>query len=269
MENSSIIKNSAFLHLTTAQLKIIALTAMLISHIATIFFPILPHYVVIFGAMFGGITFPIMVYLLVQGAVHTKNIDKYLLRLFILWVVSIAPFYLATNRVFAPTNHVVHGHFSALDLFNNVGCTLFFSLLMIKLLRKYSTKSRLLKFGIVAGCFLLSLPADWGGIGVILALLLYYFRKSPLQPYLVPCIISFSIILLGCYKYFIAGFWMVEPITYLTDAIIRGCGPLLAIPLLKCYAPDCGKPSAWQKYSFYIFYPLHLFILWIFVLILL
>ena len=255
------------LKIRSADLKIIALTSMLLSHIATIFFPILPHYFVIFGAMLGGITFPIMLYLLVQGAMRTQNIDKYLLRLFIFWVVSIVPFHLATKREFASTLHVVHGH-SVIDLFNNVGCTLFFSLLMIKLLRKYSTKSRLVKFGIVAGCFLFSLPADWGGVGVILALLLYYFRKSPFQPYLAPCCISFFIILLGFWKYFIGGFWMVDP-NYLMDSIIRGCGPLLAIPLLKFYNPDSAKPPAWQKYSLYIFYPLHLFILWIFVVILL
>lgn len=241
------------LKINTYWLKVIALVAMTFSHISTIFFDILPHYIVILSAMVGGITFPIMAFLLVQGANSTRNIRKYLLRMFLFWIISIIPFHFATSI------RVIHKH-SFFDLFNNVGCTLFFSLLMLHLLTKFDKVKSKFKWCIVLFFLSITLSSDWGGIGVIVIYFIYAFRNSKLKIYLAPCLISAEIILLGVIKYFILGFRLIEPF-YLMDSVLRGLGPLLAIPLLKSYDSTSNKPSVFVKYLFYIYYPLHLFII--------
>ncbi|MGO5094253.1 TraX family protein [Agathobaculum sp. LCP25S3_E8] len=241
------------LKINTYWLKVIALVAMTFSHIATIFFDIFPHYIVILCAMVGGITFPIMAFLLVQGANSTRNIQKYLLRMFVFWIISIIPFHVATSI------RVMHNH-SFFDLFNNVGCTLFFSLLMLHLLIKFDKVKSTAKWFIVSLFFGITLSSDWGGIGIIVIYCTYAFRNSKFKIYLAPCLISAEIILLGFIKYFFLGFRLVEPF-YLMDSVLRGLGPLLAIPLLKSYDATSTRPSVLSKYLFYVYYPLHLLVI--------
>ena len=247
------------IRISTTTLKIIAIIAMTINHICVSFFTVLPYNYVILGASIGGITFPIIAYLLVQGAMSTENINKYLLRIFIFWIVSIIPFHLATSF------KLVHEH-SFLDLLNNVGCTLFFALLMIKSLEKHKKSSIFVKFLIVTTCFVITLASDWGGIGVIIVFSFYQFKNKRLGIVLSPKIISLCIIVLGCIKYFLRGFRLVEPY-YLLNAIIRGIGPLIAIPLLMLHEKSKSKPSTILKYLFYIYYPLHFLIIWMFQMI--
>lgn len=42
--------------------------------------------------VFGRVSMPIFVFLLAYGSIHTKNIEKYMLRIFFIWVVSQIPF---------------------------------------------------------------------------------------------------------------------------------------------------------------------------------
>ncbi len=152
--------------ISTASLKLIMLIAMLIDHLAVTFPDHIPHSVLIICETVGGMVFPIVAFMLVQGASRTRNINRYIFRLFVFWLVSIVPYYLAKATLY----HRYPG-FSFLTFFNNVGWTLFLSLIMIKILRT-SIKTRW-KICIVVLCAALSLPADWGGIGVLFVLLFY------------------------------------------------------------------------------------------------
>jgi len=239
----------------TASLKLTMLIAMLIDHLAVTFPNFLPHSVLIVCEAIGGMVFPIAAFLLVQGAVRTRNINRYLFRLCIFWIVSIAPYYLAKAALY----HHYPG-FSFWTLFNNVGWTLFISLIMIKILRS-SIKNRW-KTCVVILCVVLSLPADWGGVGVLIVLLFYISRELPVNSF-IPFIVTMYILLQSIYQYYFLGFHLVESVQYLTDAVVRSLGPLSVSFLLRIHSAELHQAGKGLKWGAYIFYPVHLTLIWV------
>ena len=74
--------------ITSNVLKIIAVLFMILDHIAEYLYPyIYPNVYYIFRSI-GRMAMPLFVYLLVQGFFYTKNLKKYILRIFILAIVT-------------------------------------------------------------------------------------------------------------------------------------------------------------------------------------
>ncbi|PSN15302.1 TraX family protein [filamentous cyanobacterium CCT1] len=69
--------------LTSYHIKLLAALTMLVDHIGVVFFPN-----AIGLRIIGRISFPLFIWLLVQGEAHTRNVGRYGLRLAILGVVS-------------------------------------------------------------------------------------------------------------------------------------------------------------------------------------
>ena len=76
--------------MSSFSLKLLACITMLIDHIGVIFFPNMMLFRVI-----GRIAFPIYAFLITEGYTRTKNIKKYIFRLFILAIISQVPYMLA------------------------------------------------------------------------------------------------------------------------------------------------------------------------------
>ncbi len=211
-------------------LKIIAIITMLIDHIGAVLFPN-----IIIIRLIGRIAFPIFCFLIVEGYFHTKNLRKYLTRLFIFAFVSEIPFDLAfSNQV---------GNYKINFLSNlNVFFTLFFGLVVITIFDKIilnPNKKMLHKvFGTcgILFCFIISIILDTdysvGGIGLIL--IIYLFRTEPAKRFILSglCLYSF--------------FGLIE---------MPGMLAFLPIGFYN------GKRGINVKYLFYIFYPFHIIIL--------
>ena len=69
--------------MTSFVLKCIAMVAMLIDHTSTAYF----GYTTLFNVI-GRIAFPIFAFQISEGYIHTKNLKKYFLRLFLFAVIS-------------------------------------------------------------------------------------------------------------------------------------------------------------------------------------
>lgn len=74
--------------ITTSGLKIIAIIAMIIDHIASYFVAFVNEDTYYIFKSIGRITMPIFVYLLVQGFFYTKNLKKYIFRVFCLATIT-------------------------------------------------------------------------------------------------------------------------------------------------------------------------------------
>ncbi len=228
-------------------LKIIAIVTMFIDHIgATILFRMIQSYattgitlgewsyqelVQVYMAMryIGRIAFPIYCFLLVEGMEKTRNRGKYALRLGMFALASEIPFDLAfSNKV------LEFGY-------QNVFFTLFIGLVTMIVVEKIEQglkeATALLRYVteiliVIPGALLAEfLCTDYGAIGVICIMVLYLFRKNKI-----------SQIVAGC------GAFLWE-----TTA------PLAFIPI----AFYNGKRGLKLKYVFYLFYPVHLFLLYL------
>ncbi|WP_458461115.1 TraX family protein [Paenibacillus sp.] len=132
----------------------IAMITMLIDHIGAVFFP---HIIEL--RIIGRIAFPIYAFAVYIGYKHTRDVQKYIWRLFWIAVISQVPFMAAFN------------HYSL-----NVVWTLWSALLVLFVIDKLP--SRLLGIPIVigAGWFMEISQMDYGMYGLLLVLLFRYFQ---------------------------------------------------------------------------------------------
>ena len=245
-------------------LKLIAIFAMTVDHVAAAFGPILfNENFNIYWLMrfFGRLTFPIMAFLLVQGFIHTSNIRKYAGRLLIFALISIVPYFLLFHYSEALTfNNILENL-----LLNNVLFTLFIGLIMLYFVKK--TNNFLLEIGIVIAAMLLSYFSDWGVIG---PLIIYIFYKIK-NPWLAT-IVNFAFFAIDAlidffidYQDTIANSGMnnTAAFNWLFDFHSINFGFALAILVIGLYNGQRGLNNNFIKLGYYWFYPVHLLVLFL------
>ena len=150
-------------------LKVVAIVGMTFNHACYIFYPYLPAEALLLLFGFGGLTFPIMAFLLVEGYHHTSNIKRYAGRLL----------------AFALVSQVPYGLFLAHNL--NV---LFTLLIGLGILYLYDTMESRGGFWLAAAALVTaSALCDWGIIGPLMILMMRAIpdrRQRIVLPLLVP-----------------------------------------------------------------------------------
>lgn len=207
------------------RLKLIAVISMLIDHTGFILFPD-----ALWLRMIGRLAFPIYTFLLVEGFYHTKNVKKYLGRLFAFALISEIPYNLA-----------LYNHLFYLEK-QNVYWTLALGLLMLVLLKRF--KQPFVQAAIIAGASLVAeyCHFSYRYVGILMILCFYIFRINPgsrdkqLE-------IRFMQIL------------SVFTLNYSFLSSIQWIGGLSLLPI-QFYNGQKGRHSF--QYFFYIFYPAHL-----------
>ncbi len=178
----------------------------------------------------GRIAFPIFCYLIVEGYYHTSNVWKYTLRLFIFALISQIPFSLATHKT--PFN------FSSLNVFFTLCMGLLCVILFpIKSESRHTPAQTAFSFISIIGISALSvlLNTDYSIFGILLILIFYIFRGEPV-------------------KIFIA--------MLICIVLFENPQELFALISIIPIALHNGKKGPSVKYAFYVYYPLHLTILY-------
>lgn len=214
------------------QLKMLAILTMLIDHTAAVLIPQSePIYPIM--RMIGRIAFPIFCYLIVEGFYHTRSVQKYIVRLSVFALISEIPFDLALFKTTFYWNY------------QNVYFTLVIGLIVVygvHQIRNQYAKNLLLSNGlqlivVLLGCILaILLRTDYAYMGVLMIFVFYLFRGKKLELILAVFLVT---LLFG---------FGVE--------IFATCS-LIPIFLYN------GKKGSGGKYFFYIFYPAHLYILYL------
>ena len=228
--------------LTAYELKVIAVVAMTIDHLAWAFVPAYTPAGQLLHAL-GRLTAPIMCYFLAEGYVHTRNVKKYMVRLGCFAVISEPAF-----------NYYMTGF----RRFESMGMiyTLFLALIALRvydsgLIGRYRA---LLIVVLIAA----SLLGDWPCVGVIWPLVFYIYRDYPQMQFKM---FSFLTII------FVVLLNVSSAISTPQHPYISMCqfGLLLAPSLLKRYNGRLGRDGQSAKrggkWFFYIYYPAHLVII--------
>ena len=239
-------------------LKIIAVTTMFIDHIAAIigldyFSALQLDWLYIVMRSIGRISFPIFAFFVAEGWQHTKNKTKYFLYILIFAIISQPIYYFALNE----------------QLFElNILFTFCISILLFVIvdnIKQYKSLTFIYIcsiFAILMVVFMLDamgITISYGVYGVLLPLIYYILYNSnfPYHKLILWIIVAIAMIL----HWLI--FYLVNPTCDILSFYTLLA--LLSIPVLLLYNGQKGKYSL--KWFFYIFYPTHLLIIWLFSLI--
>ena len=222
--------------LNASVLKVIAIVGMTFNHIGNAFLEQLPPLPECLLFLPGGLTFPIMAYLLTEGYRLTSDVKKYALRLLTFALISFVPFVWALFPMF------------------NVLFTLLLGLIVIYL---YDNMKNRVGFWLAfAGITLLTTFCDWPWIGVPMVLC-YHVIKQPVKRVFVP--VAMTWVLMTAMS-FIELFSVPEKqfIDILPALLYTWIGCTATIFLLLRYN---GEKGSMPKYFFYIYYPGHLLVI--------
>ena len=226
--------------LNSNHLKVIAIIAMTIDHIADLIYPGMPNNIIpIILHIIGRLTAPIMFFFICEGFYYTKNLKKYILRLFIFAIISHFAYCFAFGINFIP--------FSS-GIFNQTSImwSLAWSVVALYIANKTNLKEWQ-KWILIMLINVITFSSDWSCIAVM-AILFMYPNRGNLKKQFIS--MSFWI----CIYAIISYLFVSKTYGLITLAVA------LAYPLLNIYNGKKGKMN-WMKWFFYLYYPLHLVII--------
>lgn len=223
------------------QLKLIAIIAMTIDHLAWTLAPgYSTEWWVLLCHLAGRLTAPIMWFFIVEGWHYTHDVRKYTLRLFLLALVS----HFAYNFCFGiPMLPFREGSF-----FNqtSVAWSLAWGLVLLRIHSNEKTASWL-KFALTILICVISFPSDWSCVASM-AILYMGVSRGDFKKQMVWMMVWSAV-------YALVYFLFLDRLYGLLQL-----GTCLTIPLLRRYN---GRRGRWKGMGklFYVYYPLHLALL--------
>jgi len=232
-------------HVSAFTLKLAAIVGMTACHVGVLMEGALPFAAYLACLALGGLTFPIMAFLVDEGYRHTSNLKRYAARLALFALVAQVPY----GLFFEPLTLVTDAGPLVLPWTGNV---LFTLLLGLGLVAGYERmRVRWLYWLLAAGGVAGSVLLDWGVVGPVMVLMCHVLegRRRQVLPALLPVVASGLPALTGL----LGGDLAALP-TLLYEAV----GGSAAIALLACYDGTRGRPLKW---FFYWYYPAHIAVL--------
>jgi len=225
-------------------IKLIAIVTMVIDHIGVFLLP-----EVFELRMIGRLSFISFAWLIANGAIYTRNSFSYLKRLLLLAIISQIPFLLARRQLYP----------NSLEL--NIFFTLSLGLTAIIILQRF--KNIFIK---IVGVIVMAILAEkfaggfsYGAYGVITMVIFYLFYKNLKIAALLQALAIFIF-------YFRHVVFSNFPLEYFYQnhsiSLIQPLG-LLSLLLIASYN---GKEGPKLKLLFYLFYPVHLFLIYLLML---
>lgn len=237
--------------LNSNALKMIAIIAMTIDHIAWLVFPDYPHEVLpVILHIIGRLTCPIMCYFIAEGYHYTKNIRKYTCRLFVFAVISHFA-YIFASADFVDRKSFIPFYYGNILNQTSVIWPLAWGLVMLRIVNSEKIQKQWVKIALILLICLVTFPSDWSCIAS-LCILAFDTNRGKLKTQSVWLIIYVAIY---AAVYCFAIDWVYGLVQM---------GVVLAIPFIKLYNGERGKNprvNKIMKWFFYIYYPLHLAIL--------
>lgn len=236
--------------LNSNQLKLIAIIAMTVDHIAwamfdgypTALLPLVMHVI-------GRLTCPIMCYFIAEGYHYTRNINKYTFRLFAFAFVSHFAYIFVSND-FVDFKSFIPFYYGNFLNQTSVMWSLAWGLVMLRIADSKRIKS-IYKVLLVILICIITLPSDWSCIAALCIMAIGTnrgdFRKQ----------MSWMIFYVALYS--LVYFFAIDKVYGVLQM-----GVVLSIPVIAMYNGKRGKNpkiNKFMKWFFYIFYPAHLFVI--------
>lgn len=235
--------------LSASHIKLIAILAMTVDHIAWMVFPGYPKEPLpIMMHIVGRITCPIMCYFIAEGYHYTRDINQYTKRLFAFAIISHFA-YVFASMDFVDWHSFIPFYYGSVLNQTSVMWALAWGLVMLRVVNSRRINSSAVKAALIILICVISFPSDWS------------------------CIASLCILAFGTNrgKFKAQMLWMAFYVAiyaavyfFATDKIygVLQMAVVLSAPILMKYNGERGKGSnnnPFMKWAFYLYYPLHLF----------
>ncbi len=215
-------------------LKLVALISMLFDHTSYYLFR---NNFSAFN-LIGRLAFPIFSFQLTEGFIHTKSKKKYAIRLLVFAIISQIPFMLFRTKY-------INSDFSL-----NIFFTLLLGLICIWIYNKNKIYGIISLFAISAISELIK--CDYGMYGILIIFIFYIFKEKRF-------LMNISFIIVTIIKYLSHIIIIPLKMNYIYAYISLCIFTIISIIFINFYNKKEGPK---MKYLFYIFYPLHLLLLY-------
>lgn len=236
--------------LNSNQLKLIAIIAMTVDHIAWAMFDGYPSALLpLVMHIIGRLTCPIMCYFIAEGYHYTRNINKYTFRLFAFAFVSHFAYIFASND-FVDFKSFVPFYYGNFLNQTSVMWSLAWGLVMLRIADSKRIKSVYKVLLVILIC-VITLPSDWSCIAALCIMAIGTNRGDFCKQ------MSWMIFYVALYS--LVYFFAIDK----AYGILQ-MGVVLSIPVIAMYNGKRGKNpkiNKFMKWFFYIFYPVHLFVI--------
>lgn len=227
--------------LNSNNLKLIAIIAMSIDHIADLLYPGMQNNIIcIIMHIIGRLTAPIMFFFICEGFYYTHDIKKYIKRLFMFSIVSHFAYCFAFGINFIPFKEGIFNQTSIM-------WTLAWAVVALYVVYGNNKFKEWQKTMLVLLICLITFPADFSSIGVMAILYMYKYRGELKKQIMV---MMFWLLIYSIISIIFVN--KLYGIVILFSALSYG--------VLKLYDGTRGKNKT-MKWFFYVYYPLHLLII--------
>ena len=239
--------------LNANRIKVIAILAMTIDHIAWLLFPGYPtDFLPVMLHIIGRLTCPIMCYFIAEGYHYTKDVRKYTGRLFFFAFLSHFA-YIFASESFVDWRSFIPFYYGSVLNQTSVMWPLAWGLVMLRIADSKQIRPGLKPLLILLIC-LITFPSDWSCIAS-LCILAFGTNRRNFKTQMLWMVFYVSL-------YSLVYFFALDKIYGLVQMAV-----VLAVPILGMYNGKRGENPRWNsilKWLFYLYYPLHLLILgWI------
>lgn len=236
--------------LNSNELKLVAIIAMTVDHIAWAMFDGYPTAPLpIFMHIIGRLTCPIMCYFIAEGYHYTKNINKYTFRLFAFAFISHFTYIFASNA-FVDFKSFIPFYYSDFLNQTSVMWSLAWGLVMLRIADSKKIKLTCKVLLVILIC-IITLPSDWSCIASLCIMAIGTNRDNLKKQ------MAWMIFYVALYS--LVYFFAIDKVYGVLQM-----GVILSIPIIAMYNGSRGKNekiNKFMKWFFYIFYPAHLFVI--------
>lgn len=230
--------------LNAFQIKVFALIVMLMDHLWFAF----PNVFPIWFHPLSRLVSPVFAFLLVEGFFHTRSRLKYNIRL---W--GWAAFMQAGDMVMS-----VALKSKGVTVHNNIFATLALGLTIISIIEYSKSKngaSKLMLMTLAIVLIPLGIFTE-GGIAVLPFILITYSFRGNNKKQIIGYIVLSLVLFVMSYSPYPSIKETIDMLMFNSDFLF-----ILVIPFMLMYNGERGMNNKFSKYLFYVFYPLHLWIL--------
>lgn len=237
--------------LDSNSIKLIAIIAMTADHIAWLVFPGYPAEPIPLAMhILGRITCPIMCYFIAEGYHYTGDVSRYTFRLFAFALVSHFA-YVFASMDFVDWKSFIPFYYGSVFNQTSVMWPLAWGLVMLRAANSSKISGNALKTLVIVLICAVSFPSDWSCVAS-LCILAFGTNRGNFKAQMLWMVFFVAI-------YSVVYFVAIDRLYGLLQMTV-----VLSVPILMLYNGKRGKnrkTNAIMKWAFYIYYPLHLFII--------